>query len=63
MPWKKAWPSKAKEKLKPLGLSDKSIATLEGYGSLQKFKDDPEGAQKGARKAEVEAALKESRIY
>jgi hypothetical protein len=34
MPWKKAWPTQVKDQLKTMGLKDKDIVTLEGYGSL-----------------------------
>ena len=37
MPWKKAWPTPVKDQLRAMGLSDKNIATLEGYGSLEKL--------------------------
>jgi hypothetical protein len=41
MPWKKAWPTELKEKLKAMGLSDNDIRTLEGYGSVAKLKTSP----------------------
>ena len=41
MPWKKAWPTELKEKLKSMGLSDNDIRTLEGYGSVAKVTTSP----------------------
>jgi hypothetical protein len=41
MPWKKAWPTELKEKLKSMGLSDNDIRTLEGYGSIAKVMTSP----------------------
>jgi hypothetical protein len=38
MPWKKAWPTQVKDQLRTMGLKDKDIATLEGYGSLATLK-------------------------
>ena len=62
MPWKKAWPSQVKDALRSKGVKDSDIATLEGYGSLEVFRQDPKRAMKDAKREELEEILRSTDV-
>jgi hypothetical protein len=64
MPWKKAWPTEVKNKLKVFGLSDQQIQTLEATGSKGALKAATDFIKlQEAKQQQVLAALDEAGIW